>query len=236
MALAYVKEDLKLFISRRNFDRLPHDFRWVMFPYRGRQPPPFEGLRSFEDESSEYDSNERVMSTLPFSTSGKSMEFPNEFRWWFYPLIFLDDLPFSEKYKSIITETSFVIGPLASDGPNFERIDHINPGALEAISKKYTYDVGKIPPMIEIAQIEKYRVITEVKERARELKRGYPEIFGETTESGTDSLVKPKKVTEVDEVKIPKSPKSKSTSPSISLKKRLKKWSPKFSRKTEKES
>ncbi len=77
MALAYVKEDLKKFISDRNIETLPDDFKWVLFPMRGHQPPPFEmglGSRDSFGESSDSD---------PLTPEEKLTVFTNEYRIWF---------------------------------------------------------------------------------------------------------------------------------------------------------
>lgn len=214
MALAYVKEDLKEFIKHRNFEQVPDLFYWVMFPYRGRQPPPFaeEKIPSGNDEN---------FVSLPFSKSGFPTDYESEIRWWFYPLIFLGDLPFDDYYKNIISETKFVIGPLASETPNLGEIAIVNPKTLESISRRYVTKDGTIPPLKEISQVERYRVITEAKNIALGLKRSYPELFGETAES--DSITKPKESEDLS----PKHRKGKSSG----FRKRIKGWSPKFARK-----
>ncbi len=105
------------------------------------------------------------------------------------PLIFVGDLPFSEDYKRIIETTSFIIGPLAGENPNLKRIMKNNTKVVDAISKRYANVLkdGRAregyPSLGEVAALERYRTISEAKERLRNLKRTYPEIFGETTET-----------------------------------------------------
>ena len=232
MALEYVKEDLFSFISQRNFDKLPDGFYWVMFPYRGRQPPPFP--REFTDESSEYSDEAPVASeerVLPFTNQGLTKEYTNEIRWWFYPLVFIDELPFDEKYRDIIASTAFLIGPLAGKNLNLERICKVNPRGVSQISQKYeiTRDGKKsLPSIEEVAGTERFRVSVEVKEKAKNLKKSYPELFGETTDSGSVGVPTL--------YEKPPSLSQSKTKFSTKFKAKLKKLSPTLSKKSEKSS
>jgi hypothetical protein len=211
MALAYVKEDLKKFIRDRNIEDLPDDFKWVLFPMRGHQPPPFEkGISS--EESSDYDDP---------TPEEKLTVYTNEYRIWFYPLIFIGDLPFDEDYKRMIATTSFVIGPLSGENSNLKRVMKNNTSTVDLISKRYANVLkdGRItyPSLGEVAALERYRTLSEAKERLRSLKRTYPEIFGETTETvdsfrETPKLVRSKSKREMFKEKV------KRISPTISKK------------------
>jgi len=234
MALEYVKEDLFSFISQRNFDKLPDGFYWVMFPYRGRQPPPFP--KEYTDESSDYDeegpavSEERV---LPFTNQGRDKGYLNEIRWWFYPLVFIDDLPFDEKYRDIIASTAFLIGPLAGRNLDLGRVAKVNPNGVAQISKNYeiTRDGEKfLPPIEEVAGTERFRVSVEVKEKAKVLKKTYPELFGETTDSGSGGMMT------LYEKETSRETSQGKTKFSAKVKAKLKKLSPTLSKKAEKSS
>lgn len=267
-----IKASLEHFLAVRNFDKLPDNFYWVMFPYPGEQPPPFEnsdhvdptspaGLGLFGLSSSKIGegspeakrkkgspesslSNSLTLSLTSsdptrLAPSGASPRSSDELRrlglstsppgasaptrlapsgasslgskdpnhrgsdeprwsWWFYPLIFIDDLPFSPETREHIAETTLVIGPLAKKSPDLAHIKIVNPGAVKQISYRYAYDGSdepepdvpnerphsqkskkgqSVPPLSEIASMEHFRVITEAKEKGKYLLKNYPEIL-----------------------------------------------------------
>lgn len=203
MALDYAKEDLSRYLQARDLTRLPFNFQLIMFPYRGRQPPPFDTFnitQSFTDRSPDTRQTKRSYSSVNSSANSEvnllRMESPSsglgydpeqEIRWWFYPLIFAGEIPLDTHARKIVCNYPFTINPLCAKTPRYRKIQEVNPGVISDLSDLMKVPVTSFPSSTEtsigwsdVAVSERYRMFCDVKRIARALKKEAPEIFGES--------------------------------------------------------
>lgn len=153
MALAYVKPDVTRYLLGRRLEGLgmPGELH-VIFPYPRPQPLPF----------AEAEADDR--SDRPFT-------YPDEPRWWVWPLKYIEEIPLPRGIKEIIRGSPFEINSLSGGAQN-TRINLLPP--------ELTYDSSR-------ADLE----FLEVKARAFsiviEYRRSYPGLFGESSSLDSDA-------------------------------------------------
>lgn len=196
MALDYAKEDLSRYLHNRDLTRLPFNFQLIMFPYRGRQPPPFDVSmmsQSFTDRSADTRlSSKRSRNEWSMESSGPAglalgYNPDEEIRWWFHPLIFAGEIPLDSHARKIVTNHPLTINPLCAKSPKYRKIQEVNPSVIRDLA-----DLNKLSPDSfgnaketsigwgDVAVSERYRMFCDVKRIARALKKDAPEIFGES--------------------------------------------------------
>lgn len=182
MALDYVKEDLIRYIDHRNITRIPADFQLIMFPHKGKQPPPF-----VDDLNLSNNPKRKAHEVLGYDPE-------SEIRWWFHPLIFADEIPLDPKVTEILISHSFFINPLCVSQPNYQEIYEKNKEAVKVFAEVWGLSVQTFVKAGndkigwgDMAANERKRMLVDAKKIARVLKSEFPEIFGESADAESTS-------------------------------------------------
>lgn len=159
MALDYVKRDVTRYLLGRRFERLgaPGEAH-VIFPYPGLQPLPFPQ----EDPSSE---------DLPFT-------YPDEKRWWIWPLKYADEIPLSERVMSVVRNNVFAINSLSGGRGN--TLPHLVP---LSVMPKLGYPMSSIEDAAELEFISLRAKLVSI---VIGYKTTHSDLFGETFTASSD--------------------------------------------------